>query len=109
MATEHTVALTILAQLGNRCMQMIGAKNILTSENALTFKIGRNAKSVSHIRISLDADDTYTIEALRVRKQNGVPKCTTVEISSCVYVDRMHKTIERFTGMYTSLGTMGAK
>jgi hypothetical protein len=107
---SNTIAQTILEQLEARkgCMMMLGARNIVGSKDGLTFAIGKNAKRVTHIRIVLDAD-TYTIEALRVWKSKGAPKCDTIDISSGVYVDRMHATIERMTGMYTSLGTMGAK
>jgi len=101
MANE--VANTIVAQLSNRGLFMLGAKDLVAGENSLTFKIGRNSKTISHIRITLDASDTYTVESIRVRKSAGVPVVRIVETCGDVYADSLKRTIETFTGMYMSL------
>jgi len=101
MALE--VANTIAQQIGRQAFFMLGAKNLVGSENSLTFKIGRNAKSVSHIKVTLEPSDTYKVEAIRVRKSQGVLTSKVVESRDDVYVDSLHTVIETLTGMYTRL------
>jgi len=100
---DNAVAKIIVSQLGNRGLTMLGASNLVAGENSLTFKIGRNGKSVSHIRITLQPSDTYTVESLRVRKSGGVPVCKTLETCEDVHVESLRRTIEGFTAMYMSL------
>ena len=97
--TDLAVANTIRTQLGQRALFMLGAKNLAGDSNSLGFRIGRNAKTVNAIRITLDPCDTYTIRFIRVRGS----KITTVAECSDVYADALHATIERQTGLYTSL------
>lgn len=96
---DTTLGTIIRDQIGRRALFMIGAKNLLAIENGLQFKVGRNAKSVNALRITLEPSDTYKVEALRIR--NSQPK--VVESCDDVYVDRLHGVIESMTGMYTSL------
>lgn len=99
MATDTTVSKTILEQLGGRkFIVMTGATNLTGSDNALTMKIGRNAKSVSHVRITLVLD-MYTMEFIRVRGT----KITTVASHEMVYSDMLQSIFTKETGMYTSL------
>lgn len=93
------VANTIANQIGPMALRMIGAKNLVGNHNSLSFKIGRNAKSVTHLRITLMPSDTYKVEALRIRTTN----VSIVETTDDVYVDSLHTVIESLTGMYTSL------
>ena len=98
--SDLQVAKTILEQLGgNKFIAMTGAKNFVGSETGLSFKIGRNAKSISHVRIELDPSDTYTIKFLRVRKHE------VKEISSFsgVYFDSLQSVFTANTELYTSL------
>lgn len=100
------VANTIREQIGRKAFFMLGAKNLVGDVSSLTFKIGRNAKSVSHIKVVYHAGlDTYEVQALRVRCPKGSPFPVTkiLESTSDVYVDSLHTVIEAFTGMYTSL------
>ncbi len=98
-AKSMTVAETIHAQLGGRTLYMLGAKGILADETGLHFRIGRNAKSITNIRIELAADDTYTVRFFRIRARN-VKEIAKVD---GVYVDALHRTIEEHTGLATSL------
>jgi hypothetical protein len=100
---SHPVAYTILQQLGNMAVRMLGANSFLGSATSLTFKIGHNAKSVSHLRITLEPSDTYKVEAIRVRRIKGILTSKVVETREDVYVDSLHKTIETLTGLYTKL------
>ena len=99
----HPVAITIAQQIGNMAFRMIGGRDFMSTETSLTFKIGRNAKSVSHLRVTLEPSDTYKVEAIRVRKIQGTPTSKVVEMRDDVYVDALHATIESLTGMYTRL------
>lgn len=99
----ESIAQTIVKQLGNQAIFMLGARDLIASEGALTFKIGRNAKSVSHLRIRLTPADTYCVEALRIRTKNYLPEVKVLASVDDVYVDALHRTIESLTGMYTKL------
>ena len=101
--TDMTVANTIREQIGRQALFMLGAKDLTGDAKSLRFRIGRNAKSVSHIQVILDPSDTYTVKAIRCRTIKGVPTVKVVEEMSDVYVDSLHSVIEQFTGMYTSL------
>ena len=94
-----SVANIIKDQIGGKALFMLGAKNLLDHNGALSFRIGRNAKSVNYIKITLNAMDTYDIEYGRVHGAKYKVKNSSDE----VYVDMMHKDIEANTGMYTSL------
>ena len=96
-------------QIGNRALFMLGAKDLLDTGNGLQFKIGRNGKGVTHIRVELLPSDTYEVTFLRVRRSRRYvePTVTELEKVSGVYVDSLHATIERATELRTSLGTMG--
>lgn len=100
--SDMTVAKTILQQLGgNRFLVMTGAKNLVGSENSLAMKInGRNGagKKVSHVRITLTPEDTYTVETMNVYGS----KVTTVNTRLNVYCDSLRESFESLTGLYTS-------
>jgi len=84
---------------------MLGAKDLMgsSSEQFLQFKIGRNAKSVTHIRVTLTPADTYTVTAYRVRRSKGVLESKELDSREDVYVDSLHSVIEALTGMYTRM------
>lgn len=96
------IAEEILNQLGNKAIVMIGAKNFgkgKTPEGKeyLSFKIGRNSKGVTYIRIIYNsATDDYTMVYSNNRG---------IEIKSVdgIYFDQMHSSIEYNTGIYTHL------
>jgi len=99
------VARTIASQIGRGSMRMIGAKDLVGGANSLTFRVGRNAKGVTHIRITLDPDDTYTVEFLASRRSKNPPYFDTKVLSAHAntYVNALHRTIESGTGLYTSI------
>ncbi len=101
------VANTILAQLGGRrFLLMTGASHLVGDANALTFKLPRRAAAdsgINHVKIRLDADDTYTVLALKLDRA-GI---TTVREASGIYADDLQRVFTYFTGLDTSLGTMG--
>ena len=57
----------LIKQLGGgRFIAMTGAKDFVVGPKGATFKIGRNSKSISHVRFDLK-NDLYNIEFIRVR------------------------------------------
>tara|TARA_Y100000593_G_scaffold57680_1_gene107263 strand:+ start:1108 stop:1461 length:354 start_codon:yes stop_codon:yes gene_type:complete len=105
-----TIPETILDQLGGGFVRMTGAKQFVAFgatdrhyggeepvDNGLSFRLGRNPKSVSHVTIELTPADTYTVRFLRVR---GV-KVTTLAEHEDVYADMFHELIRNETGLET--------
>jgi hypothetical protein len=92
------VANTIKDQLGGKALFMLGASQLVGSEDALQFAI-KGCRTANKIRIQLDASDTYTVQFWKI----GRGACKLVHEVSGVYVDSLHQTIERHTGLYTSL------
>jgi hypothetical protein len=99
MKTDKTVATEIAQQLGNGALCMLGASNLGCTDNRLCFKIGRNCKGVTHIKITLNSLDLYDMEFLRIRG----PKITVLAEHNNIYNDMMHSIIEAETGLNTSL------
>lgn len=97
MANE--VAKTIVAQLGNRALFMLGAQHLLAIESGLQFAV-RGSKLANRIVIKLDAGtDTYTVQFWKVRGAS----CKQVSEYEMVYVDSLHRLIESETGLRVSL------
>lgn len=98
--TDKTVAVTILQQLGgNKFIAMTGAKNFYALDNGMGCKIGRNSKGVNHLKIILNAMDTYDMEFIRVRND----KITVVSKANDVYFDMLQEVFTEHTGLYTRL------
>lgn len=102
--TDMTVANTIAKQIGGRAFFMMGTQHKIGGENYLSFNI-RGCKTVSHIRVTLEAMDTYKIEFLKVR--NGTARrehqIVTVAEETGVYAEDMHRFIAKQTGLALSL------
>ena len=97
------VSQTIHRQIGHRAFVMLGARNIVGGEDFLEFKIGRNPKRVSHIRVTLDRrTDSYTLRFFHVGRAPTYP-VTERDLVEGVYWDMLRDVIENHTGLYTSL------
>ncbi len=95
-----TVAQIILEQLGgNRFIAMTGAKNFVAGEQALNFRIGKNASKANMVRISLASNDTYAIEYFN---QRGI-ECKSVGFVNGLFAENLCTAFEFFTGLRTSL------
>jgi len=96
---EPAPADIIWKQLG-RIRVMIGAKNPSSDKGgrALYFRIGRNGKSINWIRITLDPDDTYSLEFGR-----GAGAAKVISSSDGIHADQLKDIIARHTGMAASL------
>lgn len=93
------VADTIRNQIGAKALFMIGAKNLIAGENYLSFRIGKNSKRVSYIKITLNGLDLYDMEFINIRKY----QFKTLSKVEDVYFDKLNTIIESNTGLYTSL------
>ena len=93
----------INAQIGHKAFVMMGTNQKSGTQNSLTFNV-RGSKTAKNIKITLDPDDTYTVEffnqGVRQAIKNGIVAAKTVK---GLYVDQLHSTIEGFTGLYLSL------
>ena len=89
-----------LAQLGGigRLVAMTGAFNFIRSADSVQFKF-KGSKVANHLRITLAADDTYTMTFGKIRGLNF----TEAQPMPGVYADSMRGTFERVTGLYLSL------
>lgn len=93
-------AQTILSQLGgNKFIAMTGAKNFCTNGRDISFKVMRNASKVTHVNITLDPSDTYTVKFLKVRGCD----IKTISEREGVYWDSLQSVFEQNTGLRTSL------
>ncbi len=99
-----TVAQTIKEQIGHQAFFMMGAKNLVGDVNSLMFKIGRNSAGVTHIKVRLDASDTYTVQFVRIRNIKFQPDIKFIKEVSDIYADGLHQLIESTTGLRLSLG-----
>ena len=102
MNNDLAIANTIRSQIGHGAFVMLGASNLLGGPSHLQFKIGRNVKRVTHITVTLDPSDTYTVRFTRVGRS---PNFKITEIAECagVYADSLHAVIERHTDLCVSL------
>ena len=94
---------TALDQIGPKALYMIGAKDFVfgTSggKKSLVFKIMRNSKGVSHIRMRLTSLDLYDMEFLAIRA--GKIKVKSKEKG--VYGDQLGVMIKKNTGLNVRL------
>jgi len=90
------IARTIIAQLGNVTLSMLGATKLVSTSNGLQFAI-KGSKRCNKIVIELAANDTYTVTSWKVGRTN----LTQVEQCEGVYVDSLHATIKTLTGLET--------
>ena len=95
------VANEILRQLGgNKFLAMTGSKELVGGKNMLAMKLTRNAVKAQRLRITLEADDTYTMLFFSINKDlDLVPKA---EVKG-VYCDMLQGVFTEKTGLYTHL------
>lgn len=94
------VASEIVRQMGGlgRLSAMVGAHNLLDHGDGLSFKF-RGSRKASYAKVTLGADDTYSVVIGKIRKFELKP---TFEASG-VYASSLVEIFERETGLYLSL------
>ena len=102
---SRDVAMTILKQMGGwrRISAMTGAKQVIIEKDGMggaSFKFSNNARGMpNHVKIILEADDTYTVTFSRVR---GMSFKKLKELEG-IYASQLKGIFERTTGLYLSL------
>ena len=95
------VANEIYRQLGgNRFRVMTGAKNMVSTENGIRMRIGRNKTNANYMEVVLNNMDLYDITFAKVTKMGEMKSVRTYDN---VYNDMLVSLFESHTGMYTSL------
>ena len=95
------VANEIYRQLGgNRFRVMTGAKNMVSTENGIRMRIGRNKTNANYMEVVLNSMDLYDITFAKVTRMGEMK---SVKEYSDVYNDMLVSLFESHTGMYTSL------
>lgn len=100
MATDMTIAKTILEQLGgNKFIAMTGAKGFTASDRALTFRLpgagGFCKDGINAVRVTLNQYDTYDVEFMRIRGT----KVTPVHTDNGIYNDQFEAVFAAATGL----------
>ncbi len=93
-----TIANTIAAQIGTRAFFMLGTRAKFGDADSLSFNIS-GCQRFNRIRITLSADDTYTVHFLKIR---GLNQIACLERNG-IYADGLHQCIEHNTGLALSL------
>ena len=106
------IADIILEQLGgNKFLAMTGANHLVSDGNTLRMNLPKNASKANRLWITLDADDTYTMNffkftAGRLNKKTFAwteDKKVDVKEIKGVYCDMLQDIFTSVTGMYTHL------
>ena len=106
MTIGKQIAKEILSQLGgNKFIVMTGAKQMSHDDKGtLCFKIGRNKTQVNHVKVEYDNGlDLYNMTFSYMAKGNFFTK----KKYEGVMCDQLKELFTEYTGLYTSLGTMG--
>lgn len=126
-----TTATTIFNQLGgNQFVAMTGAKCLVSSENGLTFQIGKNASKANLVKVTTNGNDTYNLqfwkkgkeinsillmvkyfqqglndEQIRIKVAEAEKKAEPKMLKeySGIYSDQLQELFTEYTKMYTKL------
>lgn len=103
MADTNTATI-IRDQIGLETLYMLGAKDLLAGKNYFQFKV-RGSKKANTVKITLDADDTYHVECMKVRfmRKTGEFKVKHSLDVSGVYCDQLRAMLREGTGLETRL------
>ena len=126
-----TTATTIFNQLGgNKFVVMTGAKYMVSSENGLTFQIGKNASKANLVKVTTNGNDTYNLqfwkkgrevnsillivkyveqglndEQIKIKVDEAQKKAEPKMLKeySGIYSDQLQELFTEYTKMYTKL------
>jgi len=107
--TPSQVPQIILQQLGgDKFIAMTGAKDFIGGSEFLGFKIPKNMSSANRVTIKyFPARDLYEVDFIK-SSRNGLDT-KIIKTYDNVYADQLREIFTSFTGMETSLGTLGRK
>lgn len=92
------IATAICEQIGKRALFMLGVNQKIVDGNSLILHI-RGSKAYNRIRITLNSMDLYDMEFYKVHNYKTIREAE----EKGVYGDMLCRTIERHTGLRTSL------
>lgn len=102
-------ARTVVNQMGGwgKLRAMIGMWSASYDENEahepiLQFKF-KGSRTYNFCQVTLNGNDTYTLEIGQIRKKNGVPTYVVRFQEDNVYCDMLKPMFEKVTGLYLSL------
>ena len=100
--TDLEVATVIRNQLGGagKLKAMIGAHTWVADSSSLMFSF-KGSRKMNKCRVTLDADDTYTVELFKFSPTKLT--CDLKAVSRGVYCDQLIPVIEQHTGLYLSM------
>lgn len=126
-----TISNIIFNQLGGqKFVVMTGAKYMVSSENGLTFQIGKNASKANLVKVTVNANDTYNLqfwnkgkeinsillmvkyfqqglndEQIRIKVAEAEKKAEPKMLKeySGIYSDQLQELFTEYTKMYTKL------
>jgi hypothetical protein len=115
-----TIANTILQQLGgNQFIAMTGSSKFIAVDggNTLLMKLVLNKSGCNVLRVTLDADDTYTMvfqyeQVTPIKKLVFNPDLPRLKVSkqqefNGVYCDQLKDIFEEVTGLFVTLHKRG--
>ncbi len=85
---------------GNRFRVMTGAKMMVSTENGIRMRIGRNKTNANFMEVSLNGLDLYDVTFAKVTRMGEMKSVRTYDN---VYNDMLVSLFESHTGMYTTL------
>ena len=95
------IANEIYRQLGgNKFRVMTGAKMMVSTENGIRMRIGRNKTNANFMEVSLNSLDLYDVTFAKLTKMGEMKSVKEYEN---VYNDMPVSIFESHTGMYTTL------
>ena len=104
MATNKTLAKTILSQLGgDRFIMFTGSKNFIALENGLRFSVARNKTGANRCEIIYDEGmDLYNVRFYRQSTTKTFDiKITDYAKYEGIYCDQLEEIFTHFTGLVT--------
>ena len=85
---------------GNKFKVMTGARNMVSLENGIAMKIGRNKTNANWMEITLNSLDLYDVAFAKLTR---LGERKSLKEYKNVYNDSLVSLFESHTGMYTSL------
>lgn len=94
---SNSVAATILEQIGgNRFIRMVGANNFVGGQNSLSCRFMKGKNNINAMRITLDPNDTYTVEFFNI----WGTKVKSITKHREIYCEMLEELFESNTGLY---------
>ena len=85
---------------GNKFRVMTGSKMMVSTENGIRMRIGRNKTNANFMEVSLNGLDLYDVTFAKLTKMGEMKSVKTYDN---VYSDMLVSIFESHTGMYTTL------